>query len=371
MLSNSDGAVLNGRIVKPYLFQTALKVRRLTQFVPDPSHMEDPKAPKTPAQKQLMEVRKEIQRPLEGRKKENMRSYADHILAGGETPSIILASLDSLPVETVPVPGDDIGIQHVQIPYGMQLVAADGDTQTAALYAAMAERPTIADDTIRVDIYHGRDLDFFRQLFHDLNNKGVRPSTALGLGMDGRDPVVRICREVEKLSFLSGRLNKKSRQLKKGGEQIITLTALHTAVRTLLLGKPGVGKKDVLMDPTEERRNSELACLWFGSVFDAIGSAIEDRECLASGPAVLPAIGAVGHQLLKVDPSQLKLEAARLALELQGVDWRRGQHWAGIAGRWDTSKGTLSLAGAKEASHAVLTALTETNSSSYRAIRHQ
>jgi DNA sulfur modification protein DndB len=335
--------------------------------------MEDPKAPKTPEQKQLMEVRKEIQRPLEGRKKENMRSYADHILSGGETPSIILASLASLPVETLPVPGDDIGIQHVQIPYGMQLVAADGDTQTAALYAAMVERPAIADDTIRIDIYHGRDLDFFRQLFHDLNNKGVRPSTVLGLGMDGRDPVVRICREIEKLPFLTGRLNKKSRQLKKkGGEQIITLTALHTAVRTLLLGKPGIGRKDALsMDSTEERRNSELACLWFGSVFDAIGAAMEDRECLASGPAVLPAIGAVGHQLLSLDPAQLKLEAARLALELKSVDWRRGQHWAGIAGRWDTDRGTLSTAGAKEACHAVLTALTDSSSSAYRAIRHQ
>ena len=83
---------------------------------------------------------------------------------------------------------------------------------------------------------------------------------------------------------------------------------------------------------------------------------------------MLAAIGAVGHELL--DFNDRVARAARtesLIEQLKSVDWRRGKHWEGIAGKY-TPKGSFSVGGSKETAYAVYAALKDRNSPSYGTI---
>ena len=59
-------------------------------------------------------------------------------------------------------------------------------------------RPETKHDFVPVYICHGRDKQWARQAFHDLNTLAVRPNSALSIGMDARDPITHICRAVER-----------------------------------------------------------------------------------------------------------------------------------------------------------------------------
>jgi DNA sulfur modification protein DndB len=99
---------------------------------------------------------------------------------------------------------------------------------------------------------------------------------------------------------------------------------------------------------------------------------MEDRESkLASAPTVLAAIGAMGHELVNIDePAMRVAKTAVLVGKLKTVDWRRGKHWEGIAGKF-TPKGTFSVGGSKETAYAVYEALNDETSPGYLTVRTQ
>src|SRR5262249_6989003 len=77
---------------------------------------------------------------------------------------------------------------------------------------------------------------------------------------------------------------------------------------------------------------------------------------VAAAPAILAALGAVGHQVLHIaDPDTRRLKCRELANGLKAVNWMRGKPWEGIAGKF-TPKGTFSLGGPKETAHAIFAA---------------
>jgi len=92
---------------------------------------------------------------------------------------------------------------------------------------------------------------------------------------------------------------------------------------------------------------------------------------LASAPTVLAAIGAMGHELVNIDePSIREAKTAAIIRKLRTVDWRRGKHWEGIAGKF-TPKGTFSVGGSKETAYAVYEALSDETSPGYVSVRTQ
>jgi DNA sulfur modification protein DndB len=99
---------------------------------------------------------------------------------------------------------------------------------------------------------------------------------------------------------------------------------------------------------------------------------MEDRESkLASAPTVLAAIGAMGHELVNIDePAMRAAKTAVLVGKLKAVDWRRGKHWEGIAGKF-TPKGAFSVGGSKETAYAVYEALNDETSQGYLTVRTQ
>jgi DNA sulfur modification protein DndB len=376
-LNPTDGHLIAGVRINDHQFLGRLKAPQLFQIAPDPRDSENRK--KVEASKDLQdlqEIREEVQRLFAGQKAKNVGPYAEYIVdvhAGvedGMTPPIILYSEQQL-AEGI----DDTGSEFIQVPYDKRLVAIDGETQLAARFEAANRAPDTKSEFVAVYICHGRDKLWARQCFHDLNVLGVRPNAALSIGMDARDPLTRVAREVERrVPFFRDRVNKARRQLGAHDSDVVTITSLRGACITLAEGIGGVkyGTRPVPLPSDHVERTLQAAIGWFAAVTDAIGPAMEDRENkLASAPSVLAAIGAVGHELVNIEePALREARTASLVRRLKTVDWRRGKHWEGIAGKF-TPKGAFSVGGSKETAYAVYEALNDQTSSGFVQIRTQ
>lgn len=375
ILDVTQGHVIAGVEIAPGIFSGRLKAAQLFQIAPNPMLTENRRTLETSKTYQdLWEVRKEIQRLFAGAKKANVPSYARYICnlaadGNGITPQIILYSEQPLETEVT----DSIGHAAVLVPFDRPLVAIDGETQLAARYEAAEMDPATKNMFVGVTIVSGKSTAWARQAFHDLNVLGVQPNAALSIGMDARDSLTQVARLVEdRVPLFRGRVNAVRRQLRASDHDIVTITALRGACVTLSEGIAGVkyGTKPVPVPSKDLEHVRAVAVEWFTNVTTALGAALEDRDHkIASAPAVLAAIGAMGHELLNIDdPAQRRTRAAELIEKLRAVDWRRGRHWAGIAGKL-TTKGELSIGGSKETAYAVFGALADETSPAFGQVR--
>lgn len=373
-LNPTDGHILAGVQIDEHRFLARVKMPQLESIAPDPRDTEDKRKLASVKELQdLRDIRDDVQRLFEGQKAKNVESYSDYIIdvhqgADGITPPIILYSEKPLPVAV----DDRFGFGAISIPFGQKLVAIDGETQLAARFEAANKEPGTRGGFVAIYICHGRDKGWARQAFHDLNVLGVRPNTAVSIGMDARDPLTAIAREVEqRVPFFRGRVNKVRRQLRGSDGEIVTIAALRGACITLAEGIGGVryGSRPVLLPAPRLKAVSDAALEWFEAVGNAIGPAMEDRDAkLASAPSVLAAIGAMGHPLVGLDhTSRAAKREAQIAL-LREVDWSRGKHWEGIAGKF-TPKGQLSIGGSKETAYAIFGALSDETSPAFNTVR--
>lgn len=374
MLNPTNGHIVAGTKIDENRFVGRVKAAQLFQIAPDPRDAENRK--KHDASKELQDlqgVREEVQRLFEGAKKKNVPAYASYIAdvfkgEDGITPVITLYSEDTLDVDE-----REDGTAFIQVPWELRLVAIDGETQLAARHEAANIEPDTKQAFVPVYVCHGKDTHWARQAFHDLNTLGVKPNAALSIGMDARDPLTQVCRDVERhVPFFSGRVNKVRRQLRSSDSDVVTITALRGACVTLAKGINGVqfGARPVPIADNEVESIRRAAIDWFKAVSDAIGPAFEDRDHkLASSPSVLAALGAMGHTLVSVTDADLRsARAEQLAKSLADVRWERGKEWEGIAGKF-TPKGAFTVGGAKETAYAVYSALSDPASSGYGRIR--
>lgn len=373
-LNPTDGHVIAGTILDEHRFVGRVRAAQLFQIAPDPRDTENKKKLDTSHELQeLRGLRDEVQRLFEGAKKKNVDSYAEYIVdvhngADGITPPITLYSEGPLAVYEA-----ENGAGSIQVPYETRLVAIDGETQLAARHEAANLDPETKKEFVAVYINHGRDDGWARQAFHDLNTLAVRPNAALSMGMDARNPITSITREVErKVPFFTDRVNKVRRQLRAGDMEIVTLPTLRGACVTLAKGINGVqyGTRPVPIEDAKLPAIEAAAIDWFAALADEFGSVLENRQHnLMSSPSVMAALGAVGHVLVGIPHAQdRKLRARELLRPLKAVNWSRGKTWENIAGKF-TPKGTFSIGGTKETAYAVFSALTDETAKSYAQVR--
>ncbi len=374
MLNPTDGHIVAGTKIDDHRFLGRVRASQLFQIAPDPRDTENKK--KHDASKELQEllnVREEVQRLFEGAKKRNVDPYSEYIVAlhsgeDGITPVITLYSEGRLEVDERPD-----GTGFIQIPWDQRLIAIDGETQLAARHEAANREPATKQQFVAVYICHGKDQLWARQSFHDLNALGVRPNAALSIGMDARDPITQVSRDVERdVPFFRNRVNKARRQLRTNDPEVTTIAALRGACVTLAKGIVGVqyGARPVPIGEDDLPAVRAAAVDWFSALSEALGQFMLDRENnVTSSPAVLAALGAVGNQALYIgDPDARRTKCRQLAVELKTVNWMRGKAWEGIAGKF-TPKGAFSLGGPKETAHAIFAALTNPSSEGYARVR--
>jgi DNA sulfur modification protein DndB len=322
----------------------------------------------------VLQIRREVQRLFEGAKRKNVESYAQYVVnvhggQDGMAPPIILYSEKPLTVAE----DASSGAAAIQIPWDLQLVAIDGETQLAARFEAQNIKAETKQDFVPVVICHNRNIQWARQVFHDLNLLAIRPNAALGLSMDERDPLTQVAREVaDEIPFFRNRVNNVRRQLRATDKEVVTFTAVRGACVTLAFGIKGVqyGAKPAPVARERVPVIKRAALEWFAMIAEIVGPAFENRtKTIASASSAMAAFGAMGHELVETDdPADRAVLCRKLGEKLRRVSWDKGKDWDGIAGKF-TAKGKFSTSGAKDAAYAVYSALMDENSPTYMQIR--
>jgi hypothetical protein len=378
-LDLSAGNYVKGIPLSDDVFLAKTAFNQLKQITRNPVHLQSGAkrsifdSDEIEAERDIHEL---IQRALTGNKARNVapyRSYIQSVVEGGAgvLPPMHLWCQDPLDV-----------VQHgvayyVLIPNGEHLLAIDGETQLAAHFSLdeHADTPEIRkahrDFPLACIIHHGLSVSTARQYFHDLNVLAVRPNTSLGLSMDTKDPVMKVVGDIEATHALQGRVEKQARQLKKNSPKIVTLQSLRQMVVNVAKGISGVqyGARPAPIDEDTLPVLREVAISWIGAYLNAFDREIADRETFLAGSGpVLAAVGAMGEVLLRSQPERRPAIQAQMLASLREVDWRKGDHWVGIAGNF-TPGGVFSVKGTKEVAYAVFNALTDRENSSYKRVR--
>lgn len=320
-----------------------------------------------------------IQRALAGGKKSNVASYQKYIrdLVMGEKPGV-LPPMHLWAEQTLDVVEHGSTV-YVVIPNGEHLLAIDGETQLTSHHAL--GRADDVDPEVKkahrkwplgAVIHHGVSTSNARQYFYDLNVLSVRPNTSLSLGMNTQDPIMGIVDDVTAASdILSKRVERMARQLPRKSDKVVTLTNLRQMVITLAKGISGIqfGARPMPTEGVDMADLRAVATIWIPAYFAAFPVEIVSRDTdLAGAGPVLAAVGAIGQRLLLTPASERVALQEKLLDDLRTVNWRKGDHWNGIAGGY-TASGVFSVKGTKEVAYGVHTALADPQSPSYTQVR--
>jgi hypothetical protein len=318
-----------------------------------------------------------VQRALTGNKRSNVPRYTLYIeevvngVRKGVLPPMHLWSQEAL--EVLPLEN----VQFAVVPNGEHLLAIDGETQLTAHYELRRRAEPETRDRhgaypVPAVIHHGVSVDDARLYFHDLNVLAVRPNTSLGLSMNTADPIMKAVAQVEnRVSFLNGRVERMARQLTKSSPKVVTMQTLRQMVVNVGKGIAGVqyGARPVPTEGVDLDDVTEVAISWFSLFFETFRVEANDRDAylLTSSP-VLAAVGAMGNVILDAPHHQRDEIQKRMIESLQSVDWHKGAHWQGIAGRF-SAKGVFTVSGTKEVGYGVFNVLVDAHNPNYTTVR--
>ncbi|PXW25234.1 UNVERIFIED_CONTAM: DndB-like DNA-sulfur modification-associated protein [Williamsia faeni] len=375
----SAGHYVKGIELSSSVFIAKTTFNQIKQITRNPAHLQAT-AKKGLFDSDELEAEREIhdliQRALSGNKAKNVAPYSTYIESVVEGGVGVLPPMHLWCQDPLDVVQQGINT-YALIPNGEHLLAIDGETQLTAHYfldehATTPEiRKSHRDFPISCMVHHGLAVSTARQYFHDLNVLAVRPNTSLGLSMDTKDPVMKVVGDIEAIPSLQGRVEKQARQLKKNSPKIVTLQSLRQMVVNVAKGISGVqyGARPAPIEEETLPVLKDVCTGWIAAYLNAFNLEIADREnFLAGSGPVLAAVGAMGEKILQSEPQERLQVQAVLLDSLREVNWRKGEHWVGIAGNF-TPSGVFSVKGTKEVSYAVFNALTDSDNSSYKRVR--
>jgi len=120
-------------------------------------------------------------------------------------------------------------------------VAIDGETQLAARHEARNLNEETMQEFVPIYVCHGRDKQWARQSFHDLNALGVKPNAALSIGMDARERLMqdRPFHLATSLDLLCNLPDVDDTPVFRGGSELTGLPSagLHELRKALLAGE--------------------------------------------------------------------------------------------------------------------------------------
>jgi len=239
----------------------------------------------------------------------------------------------------------DTRVGTLTIPMEARFVINDGQHRRAAIQQALTENPELGDETIAIVLFLDVGLERCQQMFADLNRYAIRPAKSLGVLYDHRDEMSAITRLVVFRSpFFRDLTETESSNLSARSRKLFTLSALHTATKSLL---------DGIDEPSIERRVDLAATYWeavakqfpeWSQVRDRTVSAGEiRRDFISSHGIVLHALGKAGNAMVRESSDPARWE--RRLRKLQSLDWHRvSPEWEGratLGGR--VSKGSANV----------------------------
>jgi hypothetical protein len=377
-----------------------MKVGQLLQLVPDPQKAENPKEVEgDPTLRAYAEVRKEVQRAVQGAKAKNAIAYGRYIVEGlsDQRPWIVppITLYHPLLLVSVRMPN---GQPALVLPYGDFLVAIDGETQRIAWQYAALEYPPAVGQRVKVIIHHGKSSTVARQGFYDLNTREVKPNAAVAIAMDSMDIATKITRRLmEESVILEGgsRVNLQRRQLRRSDPELVTISGLRTGIVTTILGAPGLQIGSRPVEPThpalegvdQEVLADAVVEVWTAMLEELESELTPERRAVSvvSAPSILAGLGVLAHHAVPKPPRREAVNSwtsEEVVNHLRGINWDRtyaaghredgtivkASPWEGVAGKF-TPSGSFSVGGPKEVGYAVADALENPGDDAGRQIR--
>jgi DNA sulfur modification protein DndB len=211
-------------------------------------------------------------------------------------------------------------------------VINDGQHRCAAIAQAIKENPALGEESISVLLFPYESRERVQQMFSDLNRFVVKTSKSLDILFDKRDPMGNVTLEVsERVPAFKGFVDKDAVSLPVRSPKLFSLAALYDANEELL-------KAESAGDDSSLPHLVEIAAEYWTAVSKAIPEwskvrtgelrALELRqENISSHAVVLRALGGVGAELLREDPTGWK---GRL-LDLQSINWtKKNPDWENV-----------------------------------------
>jgi DNA sulfur modification protein DndB len=236
------------------------------------------------------------------------------------------------PVTFKPMPdAENIGTLEMEFEEA-NFVINDGQHRCAGISSAIKQNPALGEESISVLLFPYENRSRVQQMFSDLNRNVAKTSKSLDILFDKRDEMANVTLDVcERVHVFKDMVDKDAISLPVRSRKLFSLAAMYDANEELLKFQK---------DDEHSSRNAlvSTACEYWTAVSKAIPDwgkvkadelrAMELRqESISAHAVVLRALGAVGAELMKDDPTGWK---GRL-LELTNVDWsKKNAEWENV-----------------------------------------
>ena len=374
--------------IDDHSFATTLSVHELLDLVV-PGRAFLPKAKNDPVTERIVQsltpFHDRIQRDLSGRKLTNAKGdLKDYVLSEwipeegtGILPPFVIWFSAKIQVNRKE---ECRPLSHAVMPAGCKALLLDGESRVEACLYALAEAEDsqvqlLLGKRVSVLALHNVQVEKAAKWFADINGKGVGVNPNLLMSRDFKDPWAIVALDV--FRELDVPLEMDKRQVNVRSPAVITAMQARTMVAAIGIGLTAItyGAKRI---PTKDSKGRDLvdwprlekaAKEWLRDVFSRFNpAAVKDRERVLRSVPVLVSIGAIGRGVYL--QTENGLESAKTFLSDDSINWARGEHWAGIAGKLN-ARGTFSVGSGKENAYATFRALTDPEDPGYWRIRHQ
>ena len=211
------------------------------------------------------------------------------------------------------------------------LYALDGQHRLKSIQLAIRQRPELAREQIPVIFVPHRSQRRSQLLFSDLNRFAKSPSKSISLLFSHRDPVVTLAKTLmERVDFLTGRVEVETTSLSKHTPNVMTLSSLYEMTRSLTEGRE-VG------DPLSQAEVDRQLAIWGGLTkhVDPWRQVVAREEHPAFLRKEFIAMHGVCHQAIAGAVAPLLTDGADIDAVLEPlatVDWRiSNPEWQGVA----------------------------------------
>lgn len=245
-------------------------------------------------------------------------------------------------------PPNHPSVGELFVPLEARLTIIDGIHRILGLQRALPDCPQLRDNSIAMVIHVDPDASRRGAIYSDLKRYERSTAQSLRIGLDERDEVARLTREViEAVPIFGDSIEMEKTAISNRSRKLFTLSALYQANRVLLADRKG----------DSHSRRVKLATAFWSEVAAQIPgwtdivkgdtSAAEIRanyvHCHAIGIA---AIARAGRDLLAQSPTEWRKQITRLS----SLDWSRTNTklWEGramIGGRLSKSSSAVARAG--------------------------
>jgi DNA sulfur modification protein DndB len=225
-------------------------------------------------------------------------------------------------------PGVNVGT--VRIGMEARISVNDGGDSIAAIAAVVAANPKLGDDTTSFVLIPDAGLKRSKQVFADLARNSVRNSSSLTVLYDQRSEAARLAKAVMRaVPFFTELTETKKSSISNRSTKLFTLSAIHSALQTLLAG----------LDDDLKEKSKLAAEFWteVGSRIPAwqlakehkVATADLRRDFIHAHGLALAAIARAGNQLLGDFRRNWKAKLKKLST----LDWSRANtaQWEGRA----------------------------------------